>query len=79
MGMTTRMKATFYVLTAIALLAFAVLRGNLLSSNHAAAVGMMPEVVVSAPLPNMIVDTIVVRPTGPSLVAGTTPDRSELN
>lgn len=43
------------------------------------AAGMMPEVVVTAPSRNMIVDTVVVRPTSKNQVAGTMPDRSELN
>ncbi len=74
----TRTHTTLSLLAAAVIIACALLGTAALSGNHSAA-GMMPEVVVSAMLPNVAVDTIVVRPAGPGLVAGTMPDRSELN
>jgi len=60
------------------LLAAAALPGNR-PATAAPADGMMPEVVVTAHGPDIVVDTIVVRPANTSDVAGTTPDKSGLN
>ena len=81
--MKTRTNTTFYTLSATVLFAGALLAAAALPGNRpataAAADGMMPAVVVTAPGPNTLVDTIVVRPANTSNVAGATQDKSGLN
>jgi hypothetical protein len=79
----TRTRATFYTLTATVLVAGVLLAATTLPGNRPAFAaptdGLMPEVVVTAHGPDMVVDTIVVRPANTSDIAGTTPDKSGLN
>lgn len=81
--MTTQHHRTFYTMTAMLLvtgaLLVAVVRVGNCRTPTARERGTMPEVVVTAPSPNMIVDTVVVRPTSKNQVAGTMPDGPKLN
>ena len=79
----TRKISTFYALSATVLFAGVLLAAAAMPGNRPAtaapAGGMIPEVVVTAPGPRMVVDTIVVRPANAGDVAGTTTDKSGLN
>ena len=69
-GMRNVSRIVTVVLVGFAVLAASVGLANSVAARSARASGMMPEVVVRAEMPRLVMDEIVVRPTPVSAIAG---------